>query len=474
MCDSHDLGLSIDGLAVEGASRIGGSSRGGATEAELSAAPTIFIYDNYPGGIGFSEPLLRDAPAAHRTDARSDRRMPVRVRLSLVRGSGRRDRAAAPKRSRRGCWPARVAPPGPPRESGHARSDFAPSRHRPAGPRRRSRAADTRADVRAGHGRLVDGRRRRGRGAGRRACRRRPGRVRRHRSRLGAASQPRTPGASRSMRWRPMRRWRCSIARVGRRAGWADRVVFFDLETTGLSGGAGTLPFLAGCGWFEDDAFRVRQFFLAGPAGERAMLGAIGENLRRGQPARDVQRPNVRRAADGNALGVPPHGGRDRRATATSTCCRRRAGCGGGAEPAAASTAEAGIRAARLHRSLERSVLGLPSHRRRARLRNPGALFSLPSHRRCGARLPACSSTTGHDLLSTAAVMSHALWMAREGPEACRESSEMMGLGRLYEQAGDVDRARRSVRTGGGGRRPRRAAARARAAGRAAWASGAA
>ena len=27
------------------------------TEAELSAAPTIFIYDNYPGGIGFSEPL---------------------------------------------------------------------------------------------------------------------------------------------------------------------------------------------------------------------------------------------------------------------------------------------------------------------------------------------------------------------------------------------------------------------------------
>jgi DEAD/DEAH box helicase domain-containing protein len=57
MCDSHDLGLSIDGLAVEGANRMGGSSRAGATEAELSAAPTIFIYDNYPGGIGFSEPL---------------------------------------------------------------------------------------------------------------------------------------------------------------------------------------------------------------------------------------------------------------------------------------------------------------------------------------------------------------------------------------------------------------------------------
>ena len=56
MCDSHDLGLSIDGLPVEGASRMGGTSRGAAPE--LSAEPTIFIYDNYPGGIGFSEPLF--------------------------------------------------------------------------------------------------------------------------------------------------------------------------------------------------------------------------------------------------------------------------------------------------------------------------------------------------------------------------------------------------------------------------------
>jgi DEAD/DEAH box helicase domain-containing protein len=57
MCDSHDLGLSIDGIALEGASRVGGSTKG-ASQAPLSAAPTIFIYDNYPGGIGFSEPLF--------------------------------------------------------------------------------------------------------------------------------------------------------------------------------------------------------------------------------------------------------------------------------------------------------------------------------------------------------------------------------------------------------------------------------
>ena len=57
MCDSHDLGLSVDGVAMEGASRVGGLSRGAAAQTELSASPTIFIYDNYPSGIGFSEPL---------------------------------------------------------------------------------------------------------------------------------------------------------------------------------------------------------------------------------------------------------------------------------------------------------------------------------------------------------------------------------------------------------------------------------
>jgi DEAD/DEAH box helicase domain-containing protein len=55
MCDAHDVGLSIDGISVEGARRVGGAS---GAPAELAAEPTIFLYDNYPGGIGFSEPLF--------------------------------------------------------------------------------------------------------------------------------------------------------------------------------------------------------------------------------------------------------------------------------------------------------------------------------------------------------------------------------------------------------------------------------
>ena len=46
MCDRHDVGISID-------------SDEEAPGAPADAARRIFVYDNYPGGIGFSEPLYR-------------------------------------------------------------------------------------------------------------------------------------------------------------------------------------------------------------------------------------------------------------------------------------------------------------------------------------------------------------------------------------------------------------------------------
>jgi DEAD/DEAH box helicase domain-containing protein len=47
MCDRHDIGISVDQSGeAEGA-------------VSASAEPRVFVYDNYPGGIGFSEPLFR-------------------------------------------------------------------------------------------------------------------------------------------------------------------------------------------------------------------------------------------------------------------------------------------------------------------------------------------------------------------------------------------------------------------------------
>jgi len=53
--------------------------------------------------------------------------------------------------------------------------------------------------------------------------------------------------------------------------------LFLDLETTGLAGGTGTVPFLVGLGYYRDDRFHVVQFFL-GEMGEEERL--IGELVR--------------------------------------------------------------------------------------------------------------------------------------------------------------------------------------------------
>jgi len=65
------------------------------------------------------------------------------------------------------------------------------------------------------------------------------------------------------------------------------RYAFFDIETTGLSGGTGTYIVLAGLGTFEHAApdeplaFRLRQYFLAGPQHEQAMLALLAGDLAR-------------------------------------------------------------------------------------------------------------------------------------------------------------------------------------------------
>ena len=56
-------------------------------------------------------------------------------------------------------------------------------------------------------------------------------------------------------------------------------IVFLDIETTGLTGGAGTYAFLVGCGWFQDGALQLRQFFMVGHALERALLDVVRERL---------------------------------------------------------------------------------------------------------------------------------------------------------------------------------------------------
>ena len=57
--------------------------------------------------------------------------------------------------------------------------------------------------------------------------------------------------------------------------------LYFDLETTGLSGGAGTVPFIAGFGWFDGQSLETHQYFLRHLGDEPRMLDAVARVARR-------------------------------------------------------------------------------------------------------------------------------------------------------------------------------------------------
>ena len=57
MCDRHDIGLSVDGGTLERSARSNATGGLGGVPDALATDPNVFIYDNYPGGIGFSRPL---------------------------------------------------------------------------------------------------------------------------------------------------------------------------------------------------------------------------------------------------------------------------------------------------------------------------------------------------------------------------------------------------------------------------------
>jgi uncharacterized protein YprB with RNaseH-like and TPR domain len=59
------------------------------------------------------------------------------------------------------------------------------------------------------------------------------------------------------------------------------RAVFLDTETTGLGMGAGTYVFLVGVGFLDGDVFRVRQYFLDSPGDEVSVLQELAAFLAR-------------------------------------------------------------------------------------------------------------------------------------------------------------------------------------------------
>ena len=111
MCDRHDLGVAL-GDNGQGEARIERGLRAAGARGPSARCPgddyepQIFIYDNYPGGIGLSEPLYRLHDRLLAESRGADRGLPVPRRLPLVRGPG--GRGGQPRQGSRAGHPGRA------------------------------------------------------------------------------------------------------------------------------------------------------------------------------------------------------------------------------------------------------------------------------------------------------------------------------------------------------------------------------
>jgi uncharacterized protein YprB with RNaseH-like and TPR domain len=219
------------------------------------------------------------------------------------------------------------------------------------------------------------------------------------------------------------------------------RVLFVDLETTGLSGGAGTYAFLVGCGWFDGAAFRVRQFLLTGYSAERGLLEAMGETVG-GVAAvatyngKTFDLPVIEARCLLHRMATPfdglphvdmLHPARQlwRRPDPAGECDPASGGPAGGSRLTA-------VEAAVLGQVREGDVPGLETPSRYfhyVRVGDPRPLAAVIEHNRL-------------DLLSLAMLTARLAQLIEAGPGAAGTAREAVGLGRIYLRGGRPETAR--------------------------------
>jgi len=230
-------------------------------------------------------------------------------------------------------------------------------------------------------------------------------------------------------------------------------LVFFDLETTGLSGGAGTIAFLVGCGSFQrDGGFIARQFLLTTPAGERGLLEQVhGELAAAGAivsfngksfdgPLLESRFAYHRLA---RTLAEQPH--------VDALHPARQFWASSNAAPPAPRWSNPGAPASRCADcslvSLERRLLGVVRAGDVDGFEVPSRYFQFL---RTGDERPleAVLEHNRLDLLTLAALTARLLALAHGGAGAARDGREGVALGRIYARAGEDRRARDAFERG--------------------------
>jgi uncharacterized protein YprB with RNaseH-like and TPR domain len=213
------------------------------------------------------------------------------------------------------------------------------------------------------------------------------------------------------------------------------RLIFIDLETTGLAGGAGTCAFLVGCGWFDGGTFRTRQFFLSSYAAERALLdevaqlaGSCGALVSYNGKTFDL--PLIETRFLFHRMTTPFAG----IAHLDMLHPARRLWRSDGED---AERSQTGCRLT----AIEESQLGYVREGDVPGFEIPARYFH---YVRTGDARP-LEGVLEHnrlDIISLAMITARAAQLAAEGPEAARTAREALGLGHLYERAGRVADAR--------------------------------
>jgi uncharacterized protein len=222
-------------------------------------------------------------------------------------------------------------------------------------------------------------------------------------------------------------------------------LVFFDLETTGLNGGAGTYAFLVGSGAFDDSgSFVTKQYLMAKHADERAMLEAI---------AGDLASTGTLVSFNGKSFDVP--------VIETRYLFHRLQWSAGEfthldvlhpargfwGEPGRRSFGAGGLGSERSSCSLsalEAEVLNVTRGSDVPGFEIPGRYFQFL---RSGDARPLgpVLEHNRRDLLSLAALTARLLTLVARGPEAAADAREALALGRIYAQSGLDVRAREAL-----------------------------
>ena len=216
-------------------------------------------------------------------------------------------------------------------------------------------------------------------------------------------------------------------------------LLFVDIETTGLAGGAGTYAFLVGCARYDGSVLMVEQFFMVGHALECALLSVLrapiessGALVSYNGKTFDVPVLETRFLFHRQA---PPFAGRPH-IDMLHTARRLWRGARSVVPAPGAQTESCALSA------MEQALFGFRRYGDVPGFEIPARFFAFL--RSSDARpLQPVFEHNRLDLVSLAALTARAVRLVREIPERVEDARECYGVGRLFEGREEGERAQR-------------------------------